>query len=130
MALDFSLQRTTMAKTAKEKEGDMIAVIGIGNRQYTVQEGTTIDIDKLPQKEGEKVKIEEVLALKKADGKVVVGKSSIKGASVEATVDSIFKGKKVIVFKKKRRKGYRVKNGARKTHSRITINTIKVKAKA
>ena len=119
-----------MTKTAKEKEGDMIAVIGIGNRQYTVQEGTTIDIDKLPQKEGEKVKIDEVLALKKADGKVVVGKPSIKGASVEATIDSIFKGKKVIVFKKKRRKGYRVKNGARKTHSRITINTIKMKAKA
>ncbi len=80
-------------------------------------------VHRLDDKEGSKVSFEKVFLLD--DGKKVsIGAPAIKGASVEAKVVSHLKGNKVIVFKKKRRKGYRVKNGHRQALTELVIEKI------
>lgn len=80
-------------------------------------------VNRLPQDEGETVEFGEVLLVDN-DGAVSVGKPHVSGASVTAKVVNHLKGDKVIVFKKKRRKGYRVKNGHRQLYSKIEIESI------
>lgn len=101
----------------------MYAIVKIGGHQYKVAENQTIFVNRLSA-ENEKVTFEDVLLVKDDKGKVKVGKPLVKGAKVEATIVDHLKSDKVIVFKKKRRKGYRVKNGHRQPITQIQIEKI------
>lgn len=101
----------------------MYAIVNIAGQQVKVEAGQSIYVNRLPQEEGETVEFGEVLLVDN-DGAVSVGKPTVSGASVTAKVVNHLKGDKVIVFKKKRRKGYRVKNGHRQLYSKIEIESI------
>lgn len=102
----------------------MYAIVDIQGQQMKVEKDQEIYVHRLPVEEGKKVEFKEVLLVDN-DGKIKVGQPTISGAAVKATVLSHLKGDKVIVFKKKRRKGYRVKNGHRQQFSKIKIDSIK-----
>lgn len=105
----------------------MYAIVEIAGQQYKVRKDQQIFVHRLEAKEGAKVSFDQVL-LTDADGKVKVGAPVIKGAQVTAKVLSHLKGDKVIVFKKKRRKGYKVRNGHRQYLTQIQITDILEKA--
>ena len=101
----------------------MYAIVEIAGQQFKVAQDQKLFVHRLDAKEGAKVSFDKVLLLD--DGKkVTVGAPAINGASVEAKVTSHLKGDKVIVFKKKRRKGYRVKNGHRQALTELIIEGI------
>jgi large subunit ribosomal protein L21 len=106
----------------------MFAVIKTGGKQYKVQEGDILDIEKIGQDEGKKVTFDEVLLIE-ADGKTMIGTPFVKNAQIDASVVENFKGDKVLVFKKKRRKQYRRTRGHRQELTRIKIEKIVVEAK-
>ena len=110
----------------------MYAIVEIAGQQFKVVQDQKLFVHRLADKEGDKVSFDKVYLLD--DGKkVTLGAPAITGASVEAKVISHFKGNKVIVFKKKRRKGYRVKNGHRQALTELVIEKIQAsgaKAKA
>lgn len=101
----------------------MYAIVNIAGQQFKVTEGQQLFVHQLEAEVGSSVNFDEVLMLDNA-GTLTVGMPNIKGASISATVNEHLKGEKVIVFKKKRRKGYRVKNGHRDHFTSITINAI------
>lgn len=101
----------------------MYAVVKIGGHQYRVSEGDVLFVDKQSDEVDEKLTFDEVL-LTNNDGTVTVGKPVVEGAAVEATLLNNVKSDKVVVFKKKRRKGYRVKRGHRQPMSQIEITSI------
>ena len=101
----------------------MYAIVEIGAQQYKVEEGNKIYVHKLSKEEGSKIEFDRVLLVDN-DGKVLVGTPVVSGAKIEATVLEEVKGDKVIVFKKKRRKGYKKKNGHRQQYTRIEITKI------
>lgn len=101
----------------------MYAVVKIGGHQYRVSEGDVLFVDKQSDEVDQKLTFEEVL-LTNDDGSVTVGQPVVEGATVEATLLDNVKSDKVIVFKKKRRKGYQVKRGHRQPMSQIEINSI------
>ena len=101
----------------------MYAIVEIAWQQFKVAKDQKVFVHRLQNKEGSKVSFDKVLLLD--DGtEVKVGAPTIEGASVDAKIISHLKGDKVIVFKKKRRKGYRVKNGHRQYLSEIQISNI------
>lgn len=101
----------------------MYAIVEIAGQQFKVEKDQKVFVHRLQTEEGKKVAFDNVLLL--ADGdKVTVGAPAIDGAQVGAKVLKHFKGDKVIVFKKKRRKGFRVKNGHRQALTEIQINNI------
>ncbi len=97
----------------------MIAIVNIQGQQFKVKQGQEIFVHRLKEDEGSSVSFDEVLL-----SGTTVGTPTISGASVKATVLEHVQGDKVIVFKKKRRKGYRVKNGHRQAFSKIKIDSI------
>ena len=101
----------------------MYAIVKIGGHQYKVAEDQTVYVNRIAEGE-DKITLEDVLLVKDAKGKVKIGKPTVKGAKVEATVVDHLKGDKVIVFKKKRRKGYKVKNGHRQAITQLKIDKI------
>lgn len=102
----------------------MFAVVNIQGYQFKVEEGQEIFVQKLDKELEDVVNFEEVLLLD-SEGKVSIGKPFVTGASVQAKVIDHVKGDKVIVFKKKKRKGYQVKKGHRQQYSKIEIQQIK-----
>ena len=103
----------------------MFAIVEIAGQQFKVAKDQKLFVHRLQDKEGSRVSFEKVYLLD--DGKkVTVGAPSITGASVQAKVVGHLKGDKVIVFKKKRRKGYRVKNGHRQALSELMVENIVV----
>ncbi len=102
----------------------MFAIVTIAGQQFKVEEGQELFVHQLEASEGDSVSFDQVHLIEK-EGNVTVGKPVIKSASVNATVLGQQKGDKVIVFKKKRRKGYRVKNGHRQQFTKIKIDGIK-----
>ena len=101
----------------------MYAIVEIAGQQFKVEKDQKVFVHRLQTEEGKKVAFDNVLLL--ADGdKVIVGAPAIDGAQVGAKVLKHLKGDKVIVFKKKRRKGYRVKNGHRQALTEIQIDNI------
>ncbi len=106
----------------------MYAIVEIAGQQFKVAKDQKVFVHRLQDKEGSKVSFDNVLLLD--DGKVTIGAPAIKGAVVTAKVLSHLKGDKVIVFKKKRRKGYKVKNGHRQFLTEIQIEGISAKAPA
>ncbi len=107
----------------------MYAIVEIAGHQYKVEKDQRIFVNRLEGEEGSKITFDKVLLIEDG-GKVTVGAPAIKGAKVSAKIESHLKGDKVIVFKKKRRKGYTVKNGHRQYLTSITIGTITKKAAA
>ncbi|XLS28844.1 50S ribosomal protein L21 [Flavobacteriaceae bacterium M23B6Z8] len=101
----------------------MYAIVEIAGQQFKVQKDQKVFVHRLAEDEGSKVTFDNVLLLDD-NGSVTIGAPAIDGASVEAKVLKHLKGDKVIVFKKKRRKGYKVKNGHRQSFSQITIENI------
>jgi len=101
----------------------MYAILTIAGQQFKVEEGQQIFVHQLSAEEGDSVSFDAVHLIGR-DNAVQVGKPTLSGASVKATVVGHQKGNKVIVFKKKRRKGYRVKNGHRQSFTRLKIDSI------
>ncbi|MNC14941.1 50S ribosomal protein L21 [compost metagenome] len=101
----------------------MYAVIETGGKQYKVQQGDVLYIEKVDAAEGDVVKFDRVLLLSKEDG-LVVGSPLVAGASVSAKVEKHGKDKKIIVFKYKAKKNYRKKQGHRQPYTKITIESI------
>ena len=107
----------------------MYAIVEIAGQQFKVAKDQRLFVHRLQDKEGAKVSFDKVFLLN--DGKkVTVGAPAITGASVEAKVLGHLKGDKVIVFKKKRRKGYRVKNGHRQSLTQLVVEQINEKTAA
>ncbi len=102
----------------------MYAIVEIAGQQFKVEKDQQIFVHQLEGKEGDKVEFSNVLLLDD-NGKVTVGAPAVKGAVVTAKIVEHAKGDKVIVFKKKRRKGYKVKNGHRQRFTKIAIDSIK-----
>ena len=101
----------------------MHAIIETGGKQYKVAEGDTLFIEKLPVEAGEAVTFDKVLAV--IDGEnVTVGTPVVEGAKVDASVVKNGKGKKIIVFKYKPKKGYRRKQGHRQPYTKVEITAI------
>lgn len=101
----------------------MYAIVEIAGQQFKVAKDQKVFVNRLAAEEGKKVSFDNVLLIGDGD-KVTVGAPAINGAQVGAKVVKHLKGDKVIVFKKKRRKGYRVKNGHRQSLSEIIIESI------
>lgn len=101
----------------------MYAIVEIAGQQFKVEEGKDYFVHRLQDEIGAKVEFERVL-LTDNDGTIAVGTPVVAGAKITATVIEHLKGDKVIVFKKKRRKGYRVKNGHRQYFTKIKIEKI------
>ena len=103
----------------------MHAIIETGGKQYKVAEGDTLFIEKLPAAAGDAVPFSKVLAVIDGD-KLTVGTPVVEGAKVDASVVKNGRGKKVIVFKYKPKKGYRRKQGHRQPYTKVTIGKISV----
>jgi large subunit ribosomal protein L21 len=102
----------------------MFAIVEIAGQQFKVEKDQTLYVHRLPQEEGASIDLNNVLLLDN-NGKVTVGVPNVSGASVKAKVLNHLKGDKVLVFKKKRRKGYRKMNGHRQYLTKIQIEAIK-----
>jgi large subunit ribosomal protein L21 len=101
----------------------MYAIVEIAGHQFKVEKDQKVFVNRLQTEEGKKVAFDNVLLIGDGDN-ITVGAPAIGGAQVSAKVLSHLKGDKVIVFKKKRRKGYRVKNGHRQSLTEIIIESI------
>ena len=104
----------------------MNAIVEISGKQFKVSKDSRLYVHRLDVKEGAKVSFENVLLLDNGK-KLLVGTPNVQGASVEAKVLKHLKDDKVIVFKKKRRKGYQVKNGHRQALTEIVIEKVSEK---
>ncbi len=104
------------------KSTNMQAIVSIAGQQFKVEEGQEIFVHQLAAEKGEEVAFSEVLMTLDGDN-VAIGTPNL-GLTVKATVLDHLKADKVIVFKKKRRKGYRKKNGHRQSMSKIKILSI------
>ena len=103
----------------------MFAIVEIAGQQFKVAKDQKVFVHRLDAKTGDKVSFDQIFMM--ADGdKVTVGAPAVANASVEAKVVRHLKDDKVIVFKKKRRKGYRVKNGHRQSLTEIVIESVGV----
>jgi large subunit ribosomal protein L21 len=102
----------------------MYAIVDIAGQQFKVTEGQQIFVHRLSAEEGSNVSFDKVLMIDN-EGKVAIGSPTIEGANIDAKVVEHLKGDKVIVFKKKRRKGYQKQNGHRQQFSKILIESIK-----
>ncbi|WP_274362628.1 50S ribosomal protein L21 [Paenibacillus thermotolerans] len=101
----------------------MYAIIETGGKQYKVQEGDVIYIEKLEAAEGGQVTFDRVLAVSGGEG-LKAGAPYVEGASVTGKVEKHGKGQKIIVFKYKPKKNYRRKQGHRQPYTKVTIEKI------
>ncbi|WP_432664241.1 50S ribosomal protein L21 [Wukongibacter baidiensis] len=101
----------------------MYAIIETGGKQYRVQEGDTLFVEKLEVTAGDTINFDKVLVVSN-EGKLSVGAPFVEGAKVEASVVEQGKGPKVIVFKYKAKKDYRKKQGHRQPYTKVKIEKI------
>ena len=101
----------------------MYAVIRTGGKQYRVKEGDIFNIERLPGDEGSAVTFDEVLALGEGEG-LTLGAPLIAGAKVEAEILTQGRAKKILVFKFKRRQGYKRMRGHRQYFTRVRVKSI------
>lgn len=106
------------------KMNEMFAIVEIAGQQFKVTSGQEIYVHRLNASQGDNISFDKIFLVEN-EGKTVVGTPLVKAATVSATVLDHVKGDKVVVFKKKRRKGYRVKNGHRQYFTRIKIDAVK-----
>jgi len=102
----------------------MYAIVDIAGQQFKVEKDKKIYVHRLKANEGDNVEFEKVLLIDNDGKDVKIGAPVVDGAKVTAKVLTHVKGDKVIVFKKKRRKGYKVKNGHRQQFTQIQIENI------
>lgn len=101
----------------------MYAIVRTGGKQYQVEAGDTLRVEKLQGEVGDTVELSEVLLV--VDGEMVkIGQPMVDGAKVIAKIVEQGRHKKIIVFKKKRRQGYQVKKGHRQMYTALTVETI------
>jgi large subunit ribosomal protein L21 len=105
----------------------MYAVVESGGKQYKVEEGTKLFVDRLDAKEGDKVSLRPVLF---RDGEVIVGAKDLAKVKVEAKVAEHLRGEKIKVFKYKAKKGYRKRAGHRSELTRLEVTSLKGGSKA
>ena len=108
----------------------MFAIISADGRQYRVAKGDIIRFDRMKAEPGDLFETSQVLAIAEEDNKLKIGSPVVEGAKVEGTVLEHGKDKKIIVFKRKRRKTYRRKYGHRQDHTLVKIDKISAKAPA
>lgn len=101
----------------------MHAIIETGGKQYKVAEGDTLFIEKLNQEAGDEIKFDKVLAILDGDT-AKFGAPVVDGATVDASVVKNGKGKKIMVFKYKPKKGYRLRQGHRQPYTKVEIKKI------
>ena len=101
----------------------MYAIVRTGGKQYQVEAGDKLKVEKLEGEVGAKVELDDVLLV--VDGENVrIGRPAVEGAKISATIVEQGRHKKIIVFKKKRRKGYQVKRGHRQFYTALNIDAI------
>ena len=108
----------------------MFAIIRADGRQYRVAKGDVIRFDRIKAEPGDSFETSQVLAIAEEDNKLEIGIPMVEGAKVEGTILQHGKDKKIIVFKRKRRKTYRRKYGHRQGHTLVKIDKIIAKAPA
>ncbi len=101
----------------------MYAIVEIAGQQFKVEEGKKIFVHRLELEEGNQIDFDKVLLIED-DGKITIGEPTIKDAVIEGKILDHLRGEKVIVFKKKRKKGYRTKNGHRQNFTQVEIVSI------
>ncbi|MCX6326015.1 MAG: 50S ribosomal protein L21 [Bacteroidia bacterium] len=101
----------------------MYAIVEIAGQQFKVEEGKKIFVHRLEAEEGNQIEFGQVLLIED-EGKITIGEPTIKDAVVKGKILDHMRGDKVIVFKKKRKKGYRVKNGHRQNFTQVEIVSI------
>ncbi len=101
----------------------MYAIVDIAGQQFKVEKDQKVYVNRLESEEGSQVEFEKVLLIED-NGKVKIGNPTVKNAKITAKVISHLKGDKVLVFKKKRRKGYQKLNGFRQYLTQIQIEEI------
>ena len=102
----------------------MYAVLATGGKQYKVVENDLIDIERINGEVGDEVTFSEVVAVGEEGGELKAGTPTVEGATVTAEITDQYRGKKLVVFKMKRRKGYRRKKGHRQELTRVKIAAI------
>lgn len=103
---------------------DMYAILEAGGKQFKVQEGDWLKVEKMPFESGEMVEFNNVLAISNDNNELTVGKPYVEGAKVTAKVIEQGKDKKVIVFKFRAKKDYRKKKGHRQPYTKVVIEKI------
>ena len=103
----------------------MYAIVETGGKQYRVEEGQIIDVERLPFEVGEEVELDQVL-LVTGGGEMAVGRPIVEGAKVRATVLRQDKARKIVVFRFKAKQRFRKKAGHRQPFTRLRINEIVV----
>jgi large subunit ribosomal protein L21 len=101
----------------------MYAIVDIGGQQFRAETGKILKVPLLQKEIGEKVEFDRILLLDD-EKKIKLGQPLVKGAKISAKIVEHGRDKKVIIFKKKRRKGYKVKKGHRQNFTKIQIDTI------
>jgi large subunit ribosomal protein L21 len=101
----------------------MYAIVEIAGQQFKVEAGKKIFVHRLEDKEGTNIEFDRVLLIED-EGKVTVGEPTIKNAVIEGKILDHMRGDKIIIFKKKRKKGYRIKNGHRQNFTQVEIISI------
>ena len=104
----------------------MYAIIQTGGKQYRVAPGDVLRVERLPGERGDEVQLDQVLLVTSDNGSVQVGTPLVENASVRAQILRQGKAKKILVFKKKRRKGYRRRQGHRQLFTAVQIQEITV----
>ena len=105
----------------------MYAIVEIAGQQFKVEEGKKIFVHRLEVEEGNEIEFDKVLLIED-EGKITIGEPTIKDAVVGGKVLDHVRGDKVIIFKKKRKKGYRIKNGHRQNFTQVEIVSINGKS--
>lgn len=100
----------------------MYAIMKKGGKQYKVQEGDYLNLDKLDAQPKDKIEVSEVLAVN--DGELKIGTPFVDGAKVELEVVTSGKDKKIVIFKKRRRKDSKLKRGFRREFTRVKVAKI------
>ena len=101
----------------------MYAIVKTGGKQYKIEEGETLRVEKIPGEVGSEVTFDQVLLLKDGDN-VIIGQPHVENAAVKGHIVEQGKAKKIIVFKYKRRKRYRRKQGHRQAFTAVQIDSI------
>ncbi len=104
----------------------MYAIIRTGGKQYKVEKGSALKVEKLEQQPGEKINFEDVLLLSDG-GKVYTSAKDLEKVTVTGTVEAAGRGPKIIVFKYKSKKGYAKKQGHRQSYTQVRIDDVKMR---
>ncbi len=102
----------------------MYAIVRTGGRQYRAEPGQTIDVERMPQEEGETIELTDVLLVSPDDGEVMIGQPTVEGAVVKATVVKQGRRRKLFVWKYKPKERYRRRRGHRQYFTRLRIDDI------